>query len=113
MWLITANVLVHYDPKLPLILECNGSPYGIKAALSQFPDSVKRPIANASGSYNDAEKNYSQIEKGSLAIIFGLSKFYMYLYGCKFILCTDHKPLFKIFAPDAATPVLAAAHLQQ
>ena len=108
--LSSANVLVHYDPKLPLILECDASPYGIRAALShRFPDGVERPIAYASRSLNDAEKNYGQIEKEGLAIIFGLSKFYMYLYGRKFTLCTDHKPLLKIFAPDAATPVLAAA----
>ena len=37
----------------------------------------------------------------------------MYLYGRKFILCIDYKPLLKIFAPDAATPVLAAARLQR
>ncbi len=61
----------------------------------------------------NAEKNYSQIEKEGLAIIFGLSKFYMYLYARKFILCTDHKPLLKIFAPDSVTPVLAAARLQR
>jgi hypothetical protein len=102
--LSSANVLVHYDPKLPLILECDASPYGIGAVLShQFPDGVERPIAYASRSLNNAEKNYSQIEKEGLAIIFGLSKFYMYLYARKFILCTDHKPLLKIFAPDSAT----------
>ena len=112
--LSSANVLVHYDPKLPLILECDASPYGIGAVLShQFPDGVERPIAYASRSLNNAEKNYSQIEKEGLAIIFGLSKFYMYLYARKFILCTDHKPLLKIFAPDSATPVLAAARLQR
>ena len=37
----------------------------------------------------------------------------MYLFGCKFTLRTDHKPLLKIFAPDSATPVLAAARLQR
>ena len=112
--LSSANVLVHYYAKLPLILECDASPYGIGAALPhQFPDGVERPIAYASRSLNSAEKNYSQIEKEGLTIIFGLSKFYMYLYGRKFILCTDHKPLLKIFAPDAATPVLAAARLQR
>ena len=36
----------------------------------------------------------------------------MYLFGRKFTLRTDHKPLLKIFAPDSATPVLAAARLQ-
>ena len=37
----------------------------------------------------------------------------MYLFGLKFTLRTDHKPLLKIFAPDSATPFLAAARLQR
>jgi hypothetical protein len=69
--------------------------------------------AYASQSLNVAEKNYSQIEKEGLAIVFGLSKFYIYLYGRKLTLSTDHKPLLKIFAHDSATLVLAAAHLQR
>ena len=35
------------------------------------------------------------------------------LFRRKFTLHTDHKPLLKIFAPDSATPVLAAARLQR
>ena len=36
----------------------------------------------------------------------------MYLFGHKFTLRTDHKPMLTIFAPDSETPVLAAARLQ-
>ena len=35
----------------------------------------------------------------------------MYLFGLMFTLRTDHKPLLKIFAPDSATPVLAAVRI--
>ena len=38
---------------------------------------------------------------------------YMYLFGCKFMLQIDHKPLLGIYAPDCATTVLATAHLQR
>ena len=111
--LSAANVLVHY-PELPLVLECDASPYGVGAVIShRFPDGVERPIAYASRSLNAAENNYNQIEKEGLAIVFGLSKFYMYLYARKFTLYTDHKPLVKIFAPNSVTPVLAPARLQR
>lgn len=78
-----------------------------------FPDGVEKPTAYAWRSLSPAEKNYSQIEKEGLAIDFGITKFYMYLYGKKFVLYTDHKQLLiKLFAPGSTTPVLAASHLQ-
>ena len=110
-------MLVHYNPSLPVILESDASQYGIGAVILHcFPNGDERPIAYASRSLNSSEKTYSQIEKESLAIIFGVTKYYtlyMYLFGRKFKLRTDHKPLLKIFVPDSATPVLAAAHLQR
>ena len=112
--LSSSNVLVHYDPSLTVILESDASQYGIGAVIfHRFPNGDERHIAYASRSLNSSEKNYSQIEKEGLAIIFGVTKFYMYLFGRKFTLRTDHKPLLKIFAPDSATPFLAAARLQR
>ena len=43
-----------------------------------------------------AERNYSQIEKESLAI-FALKIFYKFVQGRKFVLQTDHHPLLSIF----------------
>ena len=111
--LSSSHVLVHYNPSLPVILESDASQYGIGAViLHRFPNGDERPIAYASRTLNSSEKNYSQIEKEGLAISFGVTKYYMYLFGRKFKLRTDHKPLLKIFAPDSATPVLAAVRLQ-
>ncbi|XP_052827929.1 uncharacterized protein K02A2.6-like [Octopus bimaculoides] len=58
-----------------------------------------------------AQRNYSQIQKEALATIFGLQKFYQYLYGRKFVLMTDHKPLTSLFSPRKGTSLLAANRL--
>ena len=58
-----------------------------------------------------AERNYSQIHKEALSIIFGLKKFYQYLYGRPFILVTDHKPLTAPIGPKKGTPLLTANRL--
>lgn len=106
------QVLVHFDPKKPIGLACDASNVGIGAVLfHRFPDGSERPIANVSKTLTSAERNYSQIHKEALAIIFGLRKFYQFIYGQKFILVTDHKPLTALFSQSKGTPLLAANRL--
>ncbi|CAC5395318.1 unnamed protein product [Mytilus coruscus] len=87
----SASVLVHFDPKKTLILACNASPYGVGAVLShKIDDGSDKPIAYTSRTLTSAEKNYSGLEKESLAIIFGIKKFHQYLYGHPVTIITDH-----------------------
>ena len=79
--LASAKVLVHYDPNLPLKLDCNALSVGIGAVLSHvMKDDTEWPIAYASRSLSKAERNYSQIEKEALSIVWGINKFHTYLY---------------------------------
>ncbi len=53
------------------------------------------------------------MDKEALAIIFGVKKFHTYLFGRKFMLVTDHKPLLTILGQHSPVPTLAAARLQR
>ena len=86
-------VLAFYNPKNSLTLNVDSSSYGLGAVLLQND----RPIAYASRALNPTQQKYSQIEKETLAIVFGCEKFYHYVYGREFIVETDHKPLENIF----------------
>ncbi|XP_038069806.1 uncharacterized protein K02A2.6-like [Patiria miniata] len=103
--LITSEeVLTHYDPKLPVKLACDASPYGLGSVMSHvMPDNTERPIAYASRTLSSAERNYSQIDKEALALVWGVKKFNNYLCGRKFTLVTITNRSRQYFIPLRAS----------
>ena len=81
------------DFSQPFILTKDASGFVIGGILSQGKIVKDKPIAYASRSLSDTEKKYDTYEKEALAIIFCVTHFRPYLYGRKFTLVTDHKPL--------------------
>ena len=80
------------------------SQHGIGAVINhQFPDGSEKAIVHAA-----AERNYGQIEKETLAIIFAVHKFHKVIYGRPFQLLTHHKPLLATFGSKKGIPVWTA-----
>ena len=112
--LSNASVLAHYDPCKKIILSCDASSYGIGAVISHVDrQDIEKPIAFASRTLSHAERNYSQIEREALSLVFGVTKFHKYLYGRNFTLITDHKPLLAIFGSKKGVSRVTAARLER
>ena len=112
--LCSDSVLRHYYSLAELVLQCDPSSVGVGAALLQTgPDGALQPVAYASRILNNADQNYSQIERESLAIVFGVTKYRQYLLGRHFKLLTDHKPLITLLGEHKSVPMLAAARIKR
>lgn len=107
------QVMVHFNPKLPIVLTTDACDTSVAGVLShRFPDGLK-PVAFISRSLSKSERNYAVIEKEALAIIFSVIKLKQYLLGNFFTLSTDHKPLLAIFGENKGIPLMAAARMQR
>jgi hypothetical protein len=82
----------------PFEIMCDVSDYAVGAVLGQRIDKLPHFIYYASRTLNDAQLNYSTIEKELQAIVFALDKFRSYLLGSKVIIYSDHVALKYLFS---------------
>ena len=97
-YLLADLSLAHFEPKKDITVASDTCNYEIIAViLHKFKNGTTKPIAHASRTLLPAERNYCQIEKKSLAIIYLIMKFHRFIHGRKFMLQMDHRLLLTIF----------------
>ena len=96
--LVNDPILQYPDFSKPFILTTDASDVALGAILSQGTLPNDRPVAYASRTLNETESKYSTIEKELLAIVWACKHFRPYLYGRKFTIYTDHRPLTWLFS---------------
>ena len=111
--LTTAQVMAYHRQGATTRPTTDAYPVGVGAILKQIhEDETYRPVYNASQKSSKVEARYSQFEREALAVRWSCEKLYLYLYGIKFDIRTDHKPLVTFFCPDRkVAPVLAAIQI--
>lgn len=102
--LISRPLLQYPDFEKEFILTTDASGFAIGSVLSQGEVGKDLPIAYASRSLNKAEQHYSASEAEMLSVCWSVQYFRQYLYGRRFTILTDHRPLcwaFKMNNPSS------------
>ncbi|BHF82699.1 hypothetical protein SprV_0802583800 [Sparganum proliferum] len=89
-----STTLSHFEADKETIVQADASYYGLGGVLLQKDaDGRVQPIMHTARSLTKTGRNYSQIEKEALAMIFAVQRFHLFLFGRPFTLHTDHQPL--------------------
>lgn len=96
--LINPPILQYPDFSISFYITTDASKLACGAVLSQKYNGTLLPIAFASRSFTQGESNKATIEQELLAIHWAINYFRPYVYGRKFIVQTDHRPLTYLFS---------------
>lgn len=104
-------VLAYPDFNKPFKVTVDASHLACGAVLSQDHDGKDRPIMYISRTFKKCESNKAIIEKELLAIHFALTVLRPYLYGKKFTVFSDHKPLIYLYKMKSPSSKLTRIRL--
>ena len=112
--------MAYYDPKLPTRVYVDESPVGVASTLAQQhtvnnecgeAEKVWRPVDYTICTKTAAEKGYGKVEGESLGLVHGILENKMYLYGTRFTVVVDHKPLVALYSSHSRSlPMRVARH---
>ena len=103
----TAPVLAYFDKDKKHYIQTDASLKVQGAVLLQDG----HPVVYASRSLTPAEKQYSNMERELLVVVFAIERLHHYVYGYTVTAETDHKPLVSIWHKTIATASPRLQHL--
>lgn len=98
-----APVLAFPNFNDPFLLTTDASGYAIGAILTQIQEGKERLIACNSRVLTLTEQRYSNTDRETLAVIYGINTFRSYLWNNKFIVYTDNTAITAIANQDKST----------
>ena len=104
--LISAPIIVALEWGKESEIMCDVSDYAIGEVLGQRRDKVFREIYYSRKTFNEAQENYSTIEKEMITIIFSCEKVKLYILGSQCIVHTDHEAIRYLMGKNDAKPRL-------
>ena len=104
--LVTTPIMLIPDWNNDFEIMCDASDYAIRAILGQRTEKISKSIYYASKTFNEAQKNYSTIEKEILAMVFACKKFRSYILGSHVVIHTDHDTIKYLMAKKEVKPRL-------
>lgn len=102
-----------YDPRKDTYLLCDASPIGVAAVLMQVNNGQERPVYYASAKLDAAQRKYSQLHREALAIMFGLERFYKFIFGKQITIVTDAQAVKEMFKESNGGSAVASARMQR
>ena len=93
------KVMTYFYPGKKMEIVVDASPVGLGGILMQ----EGKVASYASRTLSEVEARYSQTEREMLAVVWAAEHFHLYVYGSKFHITTDHKPLLGIFKSNKPT----------
>jgi hypothetical protein len=90
--------LQYFSPDNDTELYVDASPVGLAAILMQKSpnNTYSHVVEYASCALSPVKQRYSQTEREALAVVWACEHLHIYLYGAKFVVYTDHKPLLSL-----------------
>ncbi|PAA81730.1 hypothetical protein BOX15_Mlig033926g4 [Macrostomum lignano] len=98
-----------FDPRKLTTLTTDASESAVSGILSQDG----HPVLYLSRRLSPAERNYSNIEREALAVVWATQRAKHFLLGKKFLLQCDHQPLEFIFGPSRELPKVTSARIMR
>ena len=104
--LVIAPIMVIPDWSNEFEIMCDASDFAMRAVLDQRTEKIFKAIYYASKTFNEAQENYSTIEKEMLAMVFACEKIRPYILGSLVIIHTDHTAIRYLMAKKDVKPRL-------